>query len=891
MTRRFAPKFQTLSLIALFLAGLGAFTVVAAPAIAQNPVPFIDQPLVPDAIAPGGAGFTLTVNGAGFVSSSTVNWNGSPLTTTFINSGKLTAAVPAADIATASTATVTVVSPGPGGGASNPLFFSTAASEASLAFLPAAIYETHGTYGDGVAVADLRGNGKLDIVAGDICSGGCGGGVGLANVFLGNGNGTFQYSASYDTGNYGLDSVAIADMTGSGVPDIVAGDYYFDNVGVLLGLGNGMFGPAVQTYPFGDGVSDERIFVAAADVNGDGIRDVLLAVGGSLGVLLGKGNGTFQPIVLYSSDGSVATGIAVADVNNDGKLDVLITNGAGESNGDGEVVVMLGNGDGTFQPAVPYDSGGSGATSVAVADVNGDGKPDLLVTNNASESNGDGELSVLLGNGDGTFQPAVPYDSGGSEATSVAIADVNGDGKPDAVIANQAGESDGDGSASVLLGNGDGTFQPALIFDSGAWGSNSVAVADLNGDGRLDLVLASFSNPMSVLLNNTGPHTSTTTTLVSSLNPSLVDQVVTFTATVSSTGGTPQNGELVTFKNGSAVLGTGAISGGIASFRTASLPWGTSNITASYPGDTSLSPSTSAALQQLVNPNPSFRYSSSTAVRSSLSPSMYGQAITFTATVTSSGGAIPNGEVVTFDDGSKDIGTGALSNGVATFTTSSLSAEMHTIRAKYAGDPVFKSSSGAVTQVVAKYATTTTLASTLNPSNYGQAVTFKATVSATGPNPLTATVLFKDGTLAIGTVALSGGVATLAKPKLTVGANSITATYRGDTFNGESVSAAITQNVSQASLSMVLTSTPNPSTFGKSVKFTATLISNGGFPSGQSVTFSYNNATLGTAVVNSAGVATFSTTALPQGSDVVTAAYAGSVDYSSASANVTQVVN
>jgi hypothetical protein len=189
------------------------------------------------------------------------------------------------------------------------------------------------------------------------------------------------------------------------------------------------------------------------------------------------------------------------------------------------------------------------------------------------------------------------------------------------------------------------------------------------------------------------------------------------------------------------------------------------------------------------------------------------------------------------------------------------------------------------------FATTTELSSNLNPAVYGQAVTLKATVTPSGLYALTGKVRFMDGTTGIGSATLSGGVATLTKSKLVVGTHSITATYGGDTFNGNSVSAAITQTVSQASVSMVLTSIPNPSNFGKSVHFTATLTSTGSMPSWQPVTFSYNGATLGTANVGGTGVATFSTTTLPQGSDAVTAAYAGNVDYSSASATVTQVVN
>jgi hypothetical protein len=153
-------------------------------------------------------------------------------------------------------------------------------------------------------------------------------------------------------------------------------------------------------------------------------------------------------------------------------------------------------------------------------------------------------------------------------------------------------------------------------------------------------------------------------------------------------------------------------------------------------------------------------------------------------------------------------------------------------------------------------------------------------------------VTFKNGSASLGVVTLNGGVATFTTAKIPVGANTLTSTYNEDAFNGKSVSPVITQTVNQASVSMALTSTPDPSTFGKSVKFTARLTSNGGLPAGQPVTFSYNGAILGTANATSTGVATFSTITLPAGgSDVVTAAYAGSADYSSASASVTQGVN
>jgi FG-GAP-like repeat len=286
-------------------------------------------------------------------------------------------------------------------------------------------------------------------------------------------------------------------------------------VGVLLGNGDGTFQPVV-TYDSGGSTT---VSIAVADVNADGKPDVLVAnecdnsstcAVGSVGVLLGNGDGTFQAATTYDV-GYAIDSLAIADVNGDGKLDLLVAKGGTSNN----VGVLLGNGDGTFQPVVDYDSGGNTALSVVAADVNGDGKPDLLVGNACDMSNNcaDGSVGVLLGNGDGTFQPVVNYGSGGSGVWALAVADVNGDGTPDLLDASFFYNTLG-----VLLGNGDGTFQAVTTYGSGGTLPRSIAVADLNGDGLLDVAVANFCGgclpgKLGVLLNNTADTTPPVITL------------------------------------------------------------------------------------------------------------------------------------------------------------------------------------------------------------------------------------------------------------------------------------------------------------------------------------------------------------------------------------------
>jgi len=367
--------------------------------------------------------------------------------------------------------------------------------------------------------------------------------------------------------------------------------------------------------------------------------------------------------------------------------------------------------------------------------------------------------------------------------------------------------------------------------------------------------------------------TSTTTTLSSSLNPSTYGSSVTFTATVSPSAATGT----VTFKNGSATLGTGTLSGGKATYSTSTLAVGSNSITAAYGGNSSYNSSTSSAVTQTVS-----KATPTVTLTSSSNPSTYGNSVTFTATLSISTAT----GTVTFKNGSTTLGTGTLSSGKATYSTSTLAVGSNSITAAYGGDTNDNSStSSALTQTVSKATPTVTLTSSSNPSTYGNSVTFTATLSI---STATGTVTFKNGSTTLGTGTVSSGKATYSTSALAVGSNSITAAYGGDTNDNSSTSSALTQTVSKASPTVTLASSSNPSTYGNSVTFTATLSIS---TATGTVTFKNGSTTLGTGTVSS-GKATYSTSTLAAGSNSITAAYGGDAnDNSSTSSALTQTVS
>ena len=695
----------------------------------------------------------------------------------------------------------------------------------------------------GIAMGDFNGDGIGDLAVANT--------DGTIDIFLGAANGAFGTPTSYTVGT-GLFVIAAGDFNRDGFTDLVTADTGSNQIEVLLNDGTGAFPSALAV-----AVGLTPTTLAVGDFNNDGFADLVVGNSGenTVTVLLGDGNGNFapstgSPFVVGNNPVSVAIG----DFNGDGLADLAVANSS-----DDTVSILLGDGTGGFTATAgsPY-AVGAYPSAIAIGYFNGDAFADLAVANEI-----DGTLSILVGDGTGAFAAVTgnPF-SLSVNPLAMATGDFNGDGSADLAIA-------GENSINVLLGNGDGTFQTFASY--GTDDNSAILVGDFNGDGIADIAATVFSGStmVDVLLGAA----STTTTLVSSLNPSPVGGSVTFTATMAPLSATGT----VTFVDGSTVLGSGAVtlSSGIASVAVTTLSLGTHSVTAVYSGDTTDAASTSSVLTQTVE------VATTTTLTSSLNPSVVGQSVTLTATLSD-----PTGTgTVTFFNGSTSLGTGTLSSGVATLVLTSLAPGANSLTAVYGGDLTFAgSTSTALIQTVNEPGTTTTLISSVNPSTVGQSVTLRATLS-----PLSATgiITFYDGSTSLGAVPASSGIAMVSVTTLTAGSHALSAVYGGDGSDSGSTSSILTQTVNQPTTT-TLTSSASPVVYGHTVTLTATVT-----PSTATgkVTFYDGTTVLGTTTITS-GQAVFTTTLLASGVRSLRAYYVGDTnDTFSMSTALAQTVN
>jgi hypothetical protein len=756
----------------------------------------------------------------------------------------------------------------------------------------------------GIAVTDLNSDGKPDLVIS-----GTGNGGNAVQLFVNNGTGLFSSGPEYDLGGSEFAPIVAQDFNGDGNVDVVLGSDISGNQGgdgslsVLLGNGNGTM-QAATTFSQTLGTVYAAI---SADVNGDGIPDLVESVyvpsyanqGGIL-VYLGTGNGQYAAPTLYITGYTTATAVVAGDFNDDGKIDIGVVGGClDDSCAQGGVSILLGNGDGSFQSPVSYGTGGQYSLSLITGDFNGDGQLDVAVVNQSSS------VSILLGNGDGTLQSAV-VTSAGSLNFGIAAADFNGDGKTDIALAYYDTGANS-GFAQVFLSGANGSLSAAGgPYPSGGNGpvyqvnirGGALAVADVNRDGKLDIVVANQCQSydtgcafgsLAVLLGN-GDGT---------FNSGPIQNALQGDGNYNSLFLADVNGDGILDAIAGDATGVEVLQGnGDGSFAPPT----------AYAGVVNLGVNTTVALVDLNIIQPGAGTSSTALLvnragtylvsKSSLNPSRAGQTIKLSTVASSSflKDHTPTGSV-TYYEGANELGSASLSAGKVSVKIAGLSEGVHTIVPYYSGDTNFSLHFGTpILQVVSSsnaYSTTTTVASSLNPSSVGQSVTFTATVSSQGSGNPTGIVEFKDGTSDIGSVPLAGNSAALSTSALGVGTHSITAAYSGDLNFKPSTSSRLQQVVDPmlTETSTSLVSPVNPSEEGKPVTFTASVSpqSGSGTPTGK-VVFYNGGAVLATVkLVN--GACKTTTTKLPAGTDSITAVYTGDSNYSgSTSTPLEQVV-
>ncbi len=712
---------------------------------------------------------------------------------------------------------------------------------------------------------------------------------------LGNGNGKFIKEATTLSTGTVTRGVVVADFDQDGKDDIAyalattaPGSKLFD-LYVALGDGNGGF--QQQTVPVATQIGE---FLTTGDTNADNKADIIAAtitepggtiVGKSLFVLLGNGDGTFQTPVVYTSD--IPSDPHLADVNGDGVPDII----AGGSTG---ALVYQGNGDGTFQAYQEPKIGGFALTyAVNAGDYNNDGNADLIGTDadspraavSLSQVQQTSTASALtsvavfpLGSGvhnvDASYSgdsiyfgsasstvplTAAPVDTSLSLTSSPASANLTG--LPVTLTAVLSPYTVGPPTTTA---NGDSVnfFSGTTPLGSGTL-SNGVATltttALVTGSDSLTAVFPGDSNYNSST-SNLLPFTVSDILLTSSVNPSIYLQSVTFTATL----GSGKTGTVTFFDNG-AIIGTSNITSPTVTFTTSTLSVGSHNIAAQY--NSSVSP----ALIQVVNK------ATPTVTVTTSGPSTFGGTVTITATV-------PSGVTgtITFTSGTTTLGTGTIVSGTVSITTTALTPPSDIITATYSGDGNYNPATGTTTQTVGKASPASALTSSVNPSLPGSSVTFTDTL----PTNATGTVTFTSGSTTLGTSTLTGGIATVATSTLPLGSDPIKATYSGDGNFNPSV-ATLTQTVAKATPTLTV-STSGPTTFGQTVTITAS-VPNG--PTG-TITITSGGVTLGSGTITSShGTVTVTTSTLPVGSDVITATYGGDTTNNTATGTVTQIVS
>ena len=679
-----------------------------------------------------------------------------------------------------------------------------------------------------VAVADFNGDGILDLAVTNA-------GSNNVNVMLGKGDGTFTTMATSPATGPDPSFIVSGDFNGDGIPDLAISNWdtisNSNTVTILLGSGDGTFTTAATIPAPGTGTP----FIVSGDFNRDGILDlaVLNQSGTAITILLGNGNGTFTATATSPQTGATPVSIGVGDFNGDGILDLAVVN-----QGSNTVTILSGNGDGTFTPtATPTP--GSQATgvypvSVTTGDFNQDGKLDLCLGND------DGSVTVLLGNGDGTFTPPANSPLVAEDAFSIQVGDFNGDGIPDLAVAS--GYPGGDSASyavTILLGDGKGNFPTTVTLGQPStpeYNISPIAVGDFNGDGIPDVAGATYLD-------------------------------------VSGVSAADATGPLVAFLMKEGQSSTASSSRIVLPEAT-----GANQVIASYyPG---LSSSYNSSISDAITLY-AVQGTPTVTVTASPSPAIYGTSVTLTASVTALlyyGPGLTATGTVQFSDGGNLVGTATLnSNGIATYTTSTLPAGQNSISANYGGNADYDTATSPAVIVSVNGALTPTVIVTPSATSVTTLQSLPVTVTVNGiagnPTP-TGSVTLTSGSYASGATGLSSGTASISIPagSLALGTNNITASYAGDMNYAPAASSAVSVSVAKT--------TP-----------TITWSTPAAIPYGTAVSATQLDATA--SVAGSFSYSPLLGTVLTAGSQTLTANFTPTdvADYTTATASVTLMVN
>jgi hypothetical protein len=760
-------------------------------------------------------------------------------------------------------------------------------------------FPSHTEYATGVAplalvVADFNGDHKPDLAVANSCGSDptCNvSTLGTVSILLGNGDGTFQAQSTLSVG-YDPDAIVAADFNGDGKADLAVGNFNDSTVSVLIGNGDGTFKPKVS-YTVDHG---QPYGIVAADLNHDGKLDLAVSTTGAttVSILLGNGDGTFQSHKDYWA-GNGAGILAAADLNGDSNIDLVVPDLGWAERADSKVTVLFGNGDGTFRSHVLYNTGVAPG-ALALGDFNGDGKLDLVVGENPAVVEtpdcGCARISVLLGNGDGTYMPSVDYATG-RFPSSVAVGDFNGDGHLDIAVANYGTLVAPANTISVLLGNGDGTFQPQVTYTVGN-NPTAIAVADVNHDGKLDLVFSNSGDTspnIGVLLGNgDGTFQAQITTATSGvvntlaivdLNQDKIPDVVGLLSASNKVATFLGRGDGTFSAKGSWTTGNNPLSLAIGDFNGDNTP----DVAIVNQADPE-----SAMAVFYGNGDGTLRIGPSYPIANQPTSIIAGDF---------------NGDAqldllvanAYFNTAQLFLGKGDGTFPVAPIAYGTGWQPLALAAGDLNGDGTLdvvsaNSGVGSVSVILNSEGTVVTLQSSSATSSYGDPITLTVTVAPSiwGPTP-SGSVNFYDGNNLLGAEALASGSATFTTSTLNVGTHTLSAVYLGDTNFQRHASSSVTQKVNLAGTTTTLGSSVNPSISGQPVIFAANVSpANSGTPTG-SVTFLDGAVTIGTGSLAS-GAASLSISTLAVGTHTITASYSGDSDFSaSTSPEVSQVVS